>query len=448
MCTYETIYFYSERRRVQLSKKLDTGKLINQALEQLADKGRVKGRTSNKMFQQAYQPLKEAVNEGYNAAGIKAEFGTPNYEFLKQLQYNVATFAAFKNHAQIKEMAALLVDENGKRRSKEEFRKKALEVDENYNVRYLDVQYDTAVRQARSAAQWQKALTTKHLFPNIKYLPSVSANRREEHQTYYNIIRPIDDPIWSLILPVNAWGCKCGWEVTDEAVTDIPDNLEAPAKGFEFNPGKTGEIFKLDSTEYAKAVPKATKEELIKHTKSVVDFEMAADLPYINVYDSKNGTDVYAHPVSFYQSDFQENLTNARKVANAKIIKADKIEILPILETTQTQQKALRSKLLPNVKGGHNPDYRIDGTYYDLKVPSEEKAGKSTIKTAISKAHDQADGIVLVIDKEDYISENDLYRQMYQKFMHEDYEGFTMVIYYNGQWHTFNRESFLKLYKK
>ncbi|WP_346237754.1 hypothetical protein ABDK00_001590 [Niabella insulamsoli] len=445
MCTYESTYFYSDRRRVQLSTKMNVPGLINKALDELFNKSKIKRRTDRQLFERTREPLKEAVNEGLS---MKVEFGTPNYEFLKQLQYNVSTFAAFKNHAQIKEMAALLVDDNGNRRSKQEFRKKALEIDDKYNVRYLDVEYDAAVRQARSAAQWQKALTTKHLFPNIKYLPSVSANKREQHERYYNIVRPMDDPFWNINLPIKEWGCKCGWKVTDEEVTDIPDDLPAPTKDFAFNPGKTGQIFQIDSTEYAKAVPNATKEQLIKHAKKIVDYEMAADLPYINVYSSKAGTQVLAHPLAFDNNDFQAAINNARKVANSKTVVVGKMEILPTLNASSPEQNILRNKLLNGVKGEHNPDYRIDKVYYDLKEPVENKASKNTIRNLISDAHSQADGIVLVIEKENYISQSDLYRQIYLKYMHEAYDGFYMKIYFKGEWLEFTRKSFLKMYRK
>lgn len=100
-------------------------------------------------------------------------------------------------------MVEQLVDENGNRRSREEFRQEALEIDSNYNKQNLEVEYNTAVRHARSADQWQQTQATRHLFPNIKYMPSVSASKREDHIRYYGLVRPIDDPVWNTILPPN-----------------------------------------------------------------------------------------------------------------------------------------------------------------------------------------------------------------------------------------------------
>lgn len=428
-----------------MAKLMDLPGLIKKAIDQIFNRGKVRSSEYRQLIQQTYQPLKQAVNEGF---GLKVEFGTPNYEFLKQLQYNTATYAAFKNHARLKEITELLVDENGNRRTKEDFRKKALEIDSKYNTHYLDVEYDTAVRQARTAAQWQKALRTKHLFPNIRYLPSVSANKREDHQTYYGIVRPIEDPVWNSILPPNGWGCKCSWEVTDDNATEVPDDMEPPQKGFEFNAGKTGTIFRLDGSDYARQVPQATKAQLIKHAKAIVDYDMAADLPYINVYSSKSGTEVLAHPLAFSQADFQQNLSAARKLANAPKIQTQKIEILPELKPDVAHQAKYRPQLLQGVKNNHNPDYRIDGKYIDLKIPRGDMAASNTIQNIISKANRQADGIVLIIDKENYISEDMLIHSIFLKYIHQAYQSFQLCLYYKGQWRIFNRESFLKFYKK
>lgn len=428
-----------------MAKLMDLPGLIKKAIDQIFNRGKVRNPEYRQLIQQTYQPLKQAVNEGF---GLKVEFGTPNYEFLKQLQYNTATYAAFKNHAKLKEITELLVDENGNRRTKEDFKKKALEIDSKYNTHYLDVEYDTAVRQARTAAQWQKALRTKHLFPNIRYLPSVSANKREDHQTYYGIVRPIEDPVWNSILPPNGWGCKCSWEVTDDNATEVPDDMEPPQKGFEFNAGKTGTIFRLDGADYARQVPQATQAQLIKHAKAIVDYDMAADLPYINVYSSKSGTEVVAHPLAFTQPDFHQNLTAARKLANAPKIQTQKIEILPELKPDVAHQAKYRPQLLQGVKNNHNPDYRIDGKYIDLKIPRGDMAASNTIQNIISKANRQADGIVLIIDKENYISEDMLIHSIFLKYIHQAYQSFQLCLYYKGQWRIFNRESFLKFYKK
>ncbi|PZP41217.1 MAG: hypothetical protein DI598_18485, partial [Pseudopedobacter saltans] len=393
------------------------------------DDGKVDASTRKKLIETHYAPLKEGVNEGFHKEIVKVEYGTPNYEFLKQLQTNAACFAAFKAHAQINEMTALVTDENGKVRSKAEFKQKAWELDANYRGAHLDVEYDTCVRNARSAAQWQKAQSTKHLYPNIKYGRSKSAHPRHQHEAYYGLIRPIDDPIWSTILPINAWGCKCPWSVTDEDVTDIPSNLPAPDPAFAFNPGKTGQVFDLEKSDYIKSVSPKDQPKLIKEAKSIVDNEFAESAPYVSVYTSKaTGCEVMAHPMAIVQNgDYKEALNAARDLANSKVAPKS-IKILPKVEDI-----GLREKLLPKVKDGKNPDYAIDNEYADLKTISA--SGKKSIMSALDAARQQGNAAVLEVKEISLLSENDVIDQIGKKFNFPEMKDFGDVwVNYKGKW--------------
>lgn len=433
MCISTEQYFFSGKQRVQLSKKLNTDAVVQTAVNQLYDDRKLDKKTNKKMFQATYEPLKQAVNEGFGKVGTSVQFGTPNYEFLKQLQTNTAVFAAFKNHAQIKEMVSLLKDENGNLRSKDDFRKAALAVNEKYQVRYLDTEYDTAVRQSRSAAQWQKALSTAHLYPNIKYLPSVAAHPRQDHMAYYGIIRPINDPMWGIILPVNSWGCKCRWEVTDEEPNDIPDNLPPPEKGFDFNPGATGQVFDFKNSEYIKSASAQEQPALIKDAETFVNNDMAAQAPYLNMYASKSGTEVEAHPLATQQKEFQNNLNIARSMANSKVIDAKNIQILPVVT-----DKELREKILPDAKENKSPDYRIDGQYFEMKEVTG--TGKNTIKHAIGNAKGQADNIILVFPDNYPKSADDIKKSIADaRKLKEMTTVKTIWFFVNGIWYTGNK---------
>lgn len=449
--TGEGVYFWSDLQKILLTKKLNTDDLVKKAFNQVYNNGKVNKSTNKKLFVRTYEPLKQAVNEGFGKIITKVEWGTPNYEFLKQLQYNAASFAAFKNHANVQDMVAMLKDEQGNRRSKEDFIKEALKVDDKYNIRHLSVEYDMAVRQSRSAAQWQQALATKKLYPNIKYLPSVSATPREDHAQWYGIIRPIDDPFWDENLPPSEWGCKCGWEVTDETETDIPDNLPDVNPEFAFNPGKTGQIFDLKETGYADNITAAVKDLLVKEAKDYVNWVMAAEQPYVNVYKSKAGTNVVAHPIAILQPEFNDNLNYARQLANATEIPIHKLEILPELKPDNPKQAILRDKYLPNVKPGCNPDYRIDGKYIDLKeLKASEINLHRTIGDKISEAHHQADGVVLIIEKKSIIDEATLYRNINGRFngknIKDRYKNFSLYLKYDGRWQYFNQKTWLEFY--
>jgi len=429
MCNFDEQYFFSNTQRVRLSKKIGVDNIVQTAVNQLYDDRKLSKAVNKKMFAATYEPLKAAVNEGVGKVSMEVQFGTPNYEFLKQLQTNTAVLSAFKNHAQIKEMASLLKDESGNLRSKADFRKAAMAVNEKYNGRYLDTEYDTAVRQSRSAAQWQKALTTAKLYPNIKYLPSVAAHPRVSHEKYYGIIRPMTDPIWSSILPINSWGCKCGWEVTDEEPNDLPDNLPTPEAGFDFNPGATGQVFDLENSSYIKSVPSKEQPALIRMAKSYVIADMAEAAPYVEMYKSKAGTKVTAHPLAQQDKYFQENINAARSMANSRNIDVKEIKLLPVVSDA-----ALRQKLLPGAKESKNPDFQIDGEYYELK---ELKAGKSknTVKHALDSARGQADNAILIVPDGFPFTEQEITTTIKDKTLKKEMKGFGNIwMYINGNW--------------
>ena len=107
MCEFcDNTFFLSRKRAIQLNKELNVNDVVNNAINQLYDDRVIDDDTKKALLQSNYQPLKEAVEEGYGKQLMQIEYGTPNYEFLKQLQTNTAVFASFKNHASIKEMVA------------------------------------------------------------------------------------------------------------------------------------------------------------------------------------------------------------------------------------------------------------------------------------------------------------------------------------------------------
>lgn len=75
--------------------------------------------------------------------------------------------------------------------------------------RRLKTIYHTNKQTAYASGQWQRIWQTKEFLPYLQYMPSLSVNKREEHKRYYNLVRPVDDPIWRSLMPPNSFGCKC-----------------------------------------------------------------------------------------------------------------------------------------------------------------------------------------------------------------------------------------------
>ncbi|MDI3319140.1 phage minor head protein [Pinibacter soli] len=431
-CDHSEAFFLSDKQRDQVLT-VDANKVVNDVIEQLYKKGTVQSKTQTDLFKSFYEPLKAGVKEGYN---LKAEYGTPNYEMLKQLQTNTAIFSIFKSHACVKEIGALLKDNDGNRRSKQDFINEALKVDKTYRKDWLGTEYDTAVRSCRMATVWQKAQETKRLYPCVEYIPSRAANPRQDHIKYYGLVFRLDDPILNTIWPPNGYLCQCGMRPTDKEPTDIPHDLPLPDEHFRFNPGKTGQVFDIENSGYIKSVPPADQPALIKQAKTIVNNEMALEADYQSVYKAKSGGTVEVHPLAFNNTDFKEVLVTARELANF----GEQVKVLPDI-----QDPALRKAfVIPGAKPNKSPDYLITGTYAtDLKTVFINSI--DAVKEAVGRCNKQCNNIALKIDRDNYISSHDLQRAVKGKLSHAGYDDWQMLwIFFNGDWKSFTRQEILE----
>ncbi|HAT7513526.1 TPA: hypothetical protein JAV82_001269 [Kluyvera ascorbata] len=76
--------------------------------------------------------------------------------------------------------------------------------------RRLRTIYDTNMRTARSAGQWERIERTKRAMPYLLYTLGPSREHRQEHLQWADLCLPVDDPFWQTHIGPNGWGCKCG----------------------------------------------------------------------------------------------------------------------------------------------------------------------------------------------------------------------------------------------
>lgn len=104
----------------------------------------------------------------------------------------------------------------------------------------------TAVARARTAVQFERFNQPDELrlFPNLRWLPSRSAEPRPTHMQFYNRVWAKDDPFWNSNCPGTEWNCKCDLEQTNDPATENA-NIHAPAPplGLEGNPYHTHQLF-------------------------------------------------------------------------------------------------------------------------------------------------------------------------------------------------------------
>ena len=223
---------------------IDIDKLIKRAIRELYNEEQKQSALVNKnLFEATNTPLQTAIN--------RELLHVKDPEFIKQFRENTAVFAAFKNHLQTKEIVALLHDEEGNLRSFSKFKKLALQISEKYNVSWLQTEYNTAVRAARSAANFKKFQETADLYPNLEYIRSSATSPRISHEKYAGTILPINHPWWKTHMPPSDWNCQCSVRQTDKDVTTVPGE-EFVNIAFQNNAGESASFVNINETPFYK----------------------------------------------------------------------------------------------------------------------------------------------------------------------------------------------------
>ncbi|WP_281683412.1 phage minor head protein [Zunongwangia profunda] len=251
--------------------------LIEEYVRELFDERQLSEGTRNKLWQYYYDELSDGVDIGYSP-----ELEQYDPELAARLKYNIAEFSAFKETSFKKQLEGLLT-KNGKIQPWSTFKKEALKVSGDYNVRWLKTEYHQTVATANMAGKWKDFEANKDLYPNLKYVTAGDNRVREEHRQWDGLVLPINHPWWATHFPPQDWGCRCGAVQTDEEVsTDIPGG-EAK-KGFANNAGLSGEVFTdiaykdgLSDTEIDQAT--ATANRLFKRDTRLKDFKTYKDDP-------------------------------------------------------------------------------------------------------------------------------------------------------------------------
>lgn len=75
--------------------------------------------------------------------------------------------------------------------------------------RRLRVIYDTNLRTAYSAGQWERIERTKARRPYVMYSAILDGRTRAQHAAWDGKVLRADDPWWQTHTPPNGWNCRC-----------------------------------------------------------------------------------------------------------------------------------------------------------------------------------------------------------------------------------------------
>lgn len=217
--------------------------ILLQALRNIyAKKGKEPTYIEEHLFREFCRGFDRAVAEGFEGVN-------PDDDFISALRHSNEVFSAFKVHRAQRDMAARLVDSNGNIKPFEQWLKDVQPIASHQCRSWFQTEYDTAVIRAHQAADWKQFERERDVLPNLKWMPSTSANPGADHRPFWGTIRPIDDRFWKEHRPGDRWNCKCSLSSTDEPATPLPNDIPAssqPQPGLSGNPGQDAAVFSDD----------------------------------------------------------------------------------------------------------------------------------------------------------------------------------------------------------
>jgi len=196
--------------------------------------------------------LKEGLDKGF-AQGAKADlidiaFNSPDKLLLEELTQNIYLFSGAKTYQEVRAMSNLLLQPELKS-SFYKFKEQATKVFNDYNIDYLQAEYQTSLASARMGAEWNRIVADADLLPLLEYDTIGDDRVRPTHRALDKIIRPVNDKFWSVYYPPNGWRCRCSVrQITAEEgeVTNLqgwlkPDDVPGE---FKMNVGVDKYVFK------------------------------------------------------------------------------------------------------------------------------------------------------------------------------------------------------------
>lgn len=293
---------------------------------------------------------------------------------VNKMRQNLYRFSMAKTLTEQEAISELMAKEDGTKRSWQEFKEEVLKLNSEYNINYLQAEWQTARQAGHHARNWEQYQKQKHLFPNLKYQTVGDERVRDEHAVLEGIIAPIDHPFWDKYYPPNGWRCRCGVVQTAEKASEhIPETATGIKPEFQINVGKTAQAF--SDGRHAKAHPYFQLPRSSKELEKI--FEMGkTHAPYNSVKTPKGNT----VKVSIFADQRPDELPLNLEIAK---LLTDKVGLKIKLPAH------LDGKIVKNHK---NPEYLIgEGTKADRKSPVGKK-----YKNILSKANAQECEVVII----------------------------------------------------
>jgi SPP1 gp7 family putative phage head morphogenesis protein len=397
--------------------------LIESYFRQLFDDRNVSEENKQALWEYYNTNLSKAFDLGYNA---NSEFY--DEELATALKNDIGQFSAFKETSFRTQLEAALTEE-GKVVPWSEFKKKAIELNVEYNQRWLKTEYHHTVATANSVANWKGFEADADLYPNLKYNAVNDARTREKHRALDGLILPINHPFWKTHNVPLDWGCRCGLEQTDEEASKVIPELDIKG-AFRNNAALSGKVFGEISYEGGMNATQII-ESKTNAKKFVANKVLQSDRKdqFKTVFESKKGA-VLEHQLITKSDDYNDILGVAKAYAK-------KGKIAEMLPEISEREKTIRSVVFPNLQSKtSNPDLKIGNQYFDVKRPSAIKnilgnANKASKQGAVAVISDSR------LDKS--LTDAIIQERAKDIFKNKNYNYDSVVFYKDGKLIVLNR---------
>ena len=210
------------------------------------------------MVRETYRIVREAMDKGVADNVIPAAMA-------RKLDNSAFLFSGFKTAQELKEASLLLREKDGTVKGFSRFLTDIRRIDANYNVRYLEAEYNFAVSSAQMAASWAEVSQDGDRY-DLQYRTAGDDHVREEHRPLNGVTLPPSNDFWRYYYPPNGWNCRCtAVQVRKNKYTPSDPEL-AMQRGNECTEGAKRAIFRYNAGKSLQLFPpkhpyyKASKE--------------------------------------------------------------------------------------------------------------------------------------------------------------------------------------------
>lgn len=144
------------------------------------------------MVRETYRIIRKAMDKGVADNVIPAAMA-------RKLDNSAFLFSGFKTAQELKEASLLLREKDGTVKGFSRFLTDIRRIDANYNVRYLEAEYNFAVSSAQMAASWAEVSQDGDRY-NLQYRTAGDDHVREEHRALNDVTLPPSNDFWRYYL--------------------------------------------------------------------------------------------------------------------------------------------------------------------------------------------------------------------------------------------------------